>query len=129
LAEAAGNPDIVSRVKQIIKNVLSKNFVSKAPLVVVACLDRRISDTYGSRGVDLYAIQDVAASVMNMMLAAHELGLGSVWVGAFDEESVAKILNLPEYLRPVVLVPIGYPAVPPAASSRKLKEDIIAFVR
>ena len=80
---------------------------------------RRLPGTAGlphataTGGVNLYSIQDVAASVENMLLTAHELGLGSVWVGAFNEYDVAGILELPDNLRPVAIVPIGYPARTP----------------
>ena len=129
LAAAAGNPDFVARMKKLVKNALNLNFVSKAPLVVVACLDRRISTRYGERGVNLYSIQDVAASVMNMMLTAHELGLGSVWVGAFDENTVGEVMGLPDNLRPVALIPIGYPSAVPAPTPRMLGEEAVEFVR
>ncbi len=129
LAASAGNPDIVARMKKLVKNILNRNFVSSAPLVVVACIDRRIATRYGDRGVNLYAIQDVAASVMNMMLTAHELGLGTVWVGAFDENAVAEAMDLPGNLRPVALIPTGYPASVPTPTPRMSKEETVEFVR
>ena len=129
LAGATGNPGLVARVKTIVKNALNSNFVSMAPVVVVACLDRRITERYGARGEKLYAIQDAAASVMNMMLVAHELGLGSVWVGAFDEDAVTRIMQLPPYERPVALIPIGYPFRVPEPPSRRSKEHVVVFVK
>ena len=53
------------------------------------------------------------------MLAAADAGLGSCWVGAFDEAAVAAALRLPEGLRPVALLPLGYPAETPAAPARR----------
>ena len=128
LAAAVGNPDLLSLVKKVVKQVLKLSFVSRVPLVVVACADRRISQRYGDRGLDLYSIQDVAASVMNMMLVAHDLSLGSVWIGGFDESKVIEILQLPEYLRPVALVPVGYPAEAPLPPARKEGEEIVEFI-
>lgn len=72
--------------KGIVSSALGQSFIAEAPLVIVGCTDSRISGRYGERGVYLYSIQDVAASIMGMMLVAHENGLGTVWVGAFDEE-------------------------------------------
>jgi nitroreductase len=129
LADTVGNPDLVARMKKLAKKILNRNFVSQAPLVVVACLDRSIARHYGERGVNLYGIQDVAASVMNMMLAAHELGLGTVWVGGFEENRVAEILQLPPDLRPVALIPIGYPAVIPVPPPRKPWDELVEFVK
>ena len=80
-----------------------------------------IEKFYGSRGGELYAIQDVACSIENMMLAACSLGLGSVWVGAFDEYGVAKILDMPSHLRPVAIVPVGYPGQSPLPGADLIK--------
>jgi len=103
--------------------------IAQAPLVVVGCADDRISRRYGKRGEELYSICDVSASIQNMMLLIHEQGLGSVWMGAFDEKEVAKILNLPETLHPIAIVPIGYPAEKPSAPPRVSKEEAIKFIR
>src|SRR3990172_1964306 len=83
-----------------------ENFISEAPLTIVACTDNKISKRYGDRGAHLYAIQDVSASIMNMILVAHELGLGTVWGGAFDEWQVFEILKLSQNLRPVAIIPV-----------------------
>jgi len=115
--------------KKLAKAALNQHFIAEAPLVVVACLDRRIAVRYGDRGVNLYSIQDVAASVMNMMLAAHELGLGSVWVGAFNEFEVFEHLNLPDNLRPIAIIPVGYPSKTPRPTPRVPTEEIVEFVR
>jgi nitroreductase len=107
---------------------LNQRFIAKAPLTIVACTDSQIKIHYGERGVYLYSIQDVAASIMGMMLVAHEEGLGSVWVGAFYEEEVAKILKLPANLRPVAIVSIGYPSSIPRAPERVSPEYAITEI-
>jgi nitroreductase len=71
----------------------------------------------------------VAASVMNMMLTAHELGLGSVWVGAFNEFEVFEILNMPHNHRPIAIIPVGYPSKTPKPTPRVLHNEIVEFVR
>jgi len=120
------NPDVR---KELAKAALNQSFIAKAPLTVVACLDKSISKRYGDRGVNLYAIEDVAASVMSMMLAAHELGLGSVWVGAFDEFAVFDILDLPHNLRPIALIPVGYPAKIPRPTPRVSREEAVIMIK
>jgi len=115
--------------KKLARAALDQTFISQAPLAVVACLDRKIASRYGDRGVNLYSIQDVAAAVMNMMLTAHELGLGSVWVGAFNEFEVFDILDMPHNLRPIAIVPVGYPAKSPKPTPRFSKNEIVDFVR
>lgn len=109
---------------------LGQQFIARAPLVVVACADLRISLRYGERGADLYCIQDSAASVQNLLLAAHELGLGSCWVGAFDEAAVNDLLSLPEYHRPVAIIPVGYAAKEVrSAPARKKREETAEIIR
>lgn len=89
---------------------LMQKFVAEAPVVIVVCADtEKSAATYGERGKNLYSIQDTAAATQNMLLAITDLGLGACWVGAFDEKKVSKILNLSLNLRPVVILPVGYP--------------------
>ncbi|MDW5563246.1 MAG: nitroreductase family protein [Methanomassiliicoccus sp.] len=84
-------------------------FLMDAPVMIVCCanLDRVIE--YGPRGKDLYAIQDVSASVENMLLYITARGYGGCWIGAFDERKVADTLGLPKHVRPLTLIPIGRP--------------------
>jgi len=111
--------------KGLVEAALHQTFIAQAPLVVVACADLLIGRYYGRRGEELYCLQDVAASVQNMMLVAHSLGLGSCWVGAFHEEEVIKVLKLSDNLRPVAIVPVGYPAHTPPPPRRVDKEEAI----
>lgn len=106
---------------------LNQNFIADAPLVIVGCTDNKISKKYGERGAYLYAIQDVAASIMGMMLVAHENGLGTVWVGAFMEEEIFELLNLPQNLRPVAIVPVGYPLQIPSPTPRVSRNEAVEF--
>ena len=88
-----------------------QDFVAQAPVVIVACADLTShSLSYGQRGVELYSIQDTAAAIENMLLAATALELGSCWVGAFHEDEVARALRLAKDIRPLALVPLGYAA-------------------
>ena len=98
---------------------LGQMWMTTAPVIVVVCANLEKSAwRYGTRGRELYAIQDTAAAIENMLLAAHALGYGSCWVGAFDEDEVRRILNIPEGVRPVALIPIGRPAERPSPPSR-----------
>jgi len=95
--------------QRLMAAALGQPYVGEAPLLIVACADLAAHEkAYARRGVELYSIQDTAAAVENLLLAATALGLGSCWVGAFRESQVAEALKLPRHLRPVALVPIGY---------------------
>lgn len=115
--------------EKLTKAALNQDFISQAPLVIVGCADSNISWRYGERGKNLYSICDVSLSIQNLMLLAFQLGLGSCFVGAFEEKEVAKILNLPRNLRPIVIVPVGYPAEKPEAPPRLSKEEAVEFLK
>jgi nitroreductase len=74
-------------------------------------------------------IQDAAASVQNLLLVAHARGLGAVWVGSFDEERVRSLLDIPDAMRPVALVPVGWPAEKPSPRSRVPRDHEVKIVR
>ena len=67
---------------------------------------------------------------MNLMLMAVGLGLATCWIGAFDEEAVRKVLDIPNGLRPVVIVPLGYSnlAEPPKAPARRPLNEVVKIV-
>jgi len=97
-----------------------RDFVSEAPVIMVLCANKeRSGSIYGDRGKDLYCIQDTACATENMLLAAHALGLGACWVGTFDEAVAHDVLNLPDFLRPVAVVPVGFPDEKPYPPTRR----------
>ncbi len=112
------------------RTALDQRFIARAPVVVVVCADpARSAMRYGRRGTNLYCLQDTAAATENLLLAAVALGLGGCWVGAFHEEEAARALDLPPHLRPVAIVPLGYPAWPAAGrTSRRDLKEVSTFV-
>lgn len=97
--------------KALAASALGQDFVAKAPVVIVVCADLAShSLSYGERGVELYSIQDTAAAIENILLAATALELGACWVGAFREEEAARALRLAKDIRPLALIPVGYAA-------------------
>jgi nitroreductase len=103
-------------------------FVAEAPVVIVVCAEPdRSAWRYGSRGRQLYCLQDTAAATEHILLAATALGLGACWVGAFDERAASKALGLSANLRPVAIVPIGYPAARPYRTSRRSLNEVVTF--
>lgn len=100
--------------------------IREAPVVVVVCADEGRSGLgYGSRGRTLYCLQDTAAAIQNMLLAAYALGLGACWIGAFYEEEVREVLRVPSGVRPVAIVPVGHPAERPGARMRRPVSEIV----
>lgn len=103
----------------------AQSFVAEAPIVLVFCADPERSKRYGKRGKELYCIQDATIAAAYAQLAAVDLGLASCWVGAFDDKEVLRILGNPEGLIPIALIPIGYAAEQPSATSRRKLEDLV----
>ena len=94
-----------------------QTFVGGAPAVIVACAE---TDGHIMRcGQPSYPI-DVAIALDHVTLAATELGLGTCWIGAFDERRVKEILSIPERIRVVELMPIGYPSDPSPVRKNRL---------
>lgn len=99
--------DDASMIKKISESY-PRDWFSKAKAVIVICGDHSTSWTRKD-GKDHCDI-DAAIATDHMALAAADLGLGSCWVCAFDEEKCRDALELPEFLEPIVLLPLGYPS-------------------
>ena len=101
-----------------------QTFLAQAPAVIVVCAVPDESATkYGPRGRELYCLQDTAAAAENILLAATDRGLGSCWVGAFDERTTARALELPRSWRPVAIIALGPAAeAEPQRTRRSLSE-------
>jgi len=136
LAPSAGNLQaykiFVIRDKKMIEE-MAKNtpglshFETLPPLIFVFCANQKESESqYGKRGALLYAVQDATIACAYAQLIACDLGLGSCWVGAFDEEKIKEILKTD--LLPVAILPIGYPAENPPRHERKKIEKMAEFL-
>lgn len=113
--------------RNAIARVADQQELAQAPVDVVVCTNASRITKYGERGRELFMIQDAAAATENLLLAAHERGLGAVWMGSFDEDAVRKILKIPRHVRPVTLVALGWPAEEPAPPERLPLEDLLHF--
>ena len=107
-------------------SIYSARAFSEAPLYIVVCADEAVSWKRSSDGRD-HADVDAAIAAEHICLAAAQQGLGSCWVCNFDLPACREALQLPENLRPVVLVPIGYAADVPAQKKRKLLSEIVEY--
>lgn len=85
----------------------SNTWLRDAPCVIVACGDPKGS---GDRNDIRYYAVDVAISMEQLVLAATDLGLGTCWIGIFEESVLKSSLNIPDDLKIVALTPVGYPA-------------------
>jgi nitroreductase len=81
--------------------------LAQAPIVIVACANPLQS---GDLRGEQYYMTDMGIATENLMLAAHDQGLGSVFVGVFKEEQLRALLGIPPEIRIIGLFPLGYPA-------------------
>ena len=94
---------------QIAQCCLKQDWMVEAPVhIIVAGLPEKAKRFYGIRGERLYTVQNCAAAIENMLLMAHALGLGTCWVGAFDEDALKNAVPMPDEVRPQAVITIGY---------------------
>jgi nitroreductase len=87
-----------------------QSVVLKALVTIAVCAYPTVykKTEYRDRGLDWFCIQDAAATIQNMLLTGFALGLGTLWVGGFDEERVSAILDLPFQVQALGLVLVGH---------------------
>ena len=106
--------------------------VRNAPVVIVACAEQGKSGFYkGEAATDKgdWFMFDVALAMQNLVLAAHELGLGTVHVSLMDAKEIEKIVEVPEGVRVVELTPLGYPEEQPQGPGRRELGEIVFHER
>jgi nitroreductase len=99
-----------------------QTFVGEAPVIIIACAET--NEHVMACGQLCYPI-NVAIALDHISLAAVELGLGTCWIGAFDEHKVKEILGIPKEIRVVELMPLGYPSNPSPVEKNRLPIDMI----
>ena len=103
-----------------------QSFIAQAPIILVFFANTgRSARKYGSRGRELYALQDATIAATHAMLAAADQGLGTVWIGAFDATKVTEAIGAPPDWIPVALLPLGYAAESPAATPRRPLGELV----
>ena len=97
--------------------------VEAAPAVLVARADPH--DTWSRYDEnDPCWLLDTCAAIQNMLLRAHDLGLGAVWVFTFSKRAVRRLVGIPKHWQIVSIVPFGYPAEDPAPSARRPLSEV-----
>jgi nitroreductase len=99
-------------------------FIAEAPVVIVGCAT--MTDYVLTCGQPAYTI-DLTISMDHMSLQAVEEGLGTCWIGAFQEEEVKKLLNVPPEMRVVEVMPLGYPKFQPEPKPRMGLDEIVSY--
>jgi len=102
--------------------VIPQEMLKTAKIAILICGDLNLE-----KNID-YIEQNCSAATQNLMLCAHGLGLGSCWIGVYPvKETISdlqKLFNLPEFVVPISLVSLGYPAEHPVAEERFKTEKV-----
>ena len=93
---------------QLAEAALNQIFIADAPYIAVVCSDaKQCILNYDKRG-EMYARQQAGAAIENMFLQAVDLKVATCWIGAFDENAVKRICNIPDNINVEALLPLGY---------------------
>lgn len=110
--------------KKLVPTCKNQKFVGEAPVVIAGCATN--PDHIMSNGEHSYPI-DLAIALDHMSLEAASLGLGTCWIGAFYQDQVKEILGVPEDVRVVALMPVGYPKELGSKTGRKPLSEIVCY--
>jgi len=118
-----------AEARERLAGALGQRWATSAPVVIVVSVDPRpCAARYGARGEMLYAIQDTAAAVNNILLAAVDRGLASCWIGAFDENAVRAALGIQPPITPIAILPVGHSAESSAKPARRPLEEVTTWL-
>jgi len=117
-------------ITQVSKYSIEQYWIQTAPVVIIVCaVPEKPEMYYGLRGKRLYNIQDCAAAIENILLAATDAGLGSCWVGAFEEDKIRSLFAIPADVRPQAIITLGYSDEVPKERSLSSIENSVFFNR
>jgi nitroreductase len=120
-------------IKKLAQASHAQMFIAEAPVLVVACAEAaqaypRMGGYWNSADID------VAIAMVHLTLAATEAGLGTCWIGAFDEGAVKDLLGIPNEAKVVAMTPLGWPREasllhPLEQGQRKNRDEVFSFDR
>jgi len=102
----------------------NQNFVGEASVVIVGCA---INPSYKMGNGEYSYTIDLAIALEHMGLQAADLGLGTCWIGAFYQDQVKDILEIPDDVSVVALMPLGFPQALGTKTERKPLSEIICY--
>jgi len=111
-----------SKLSELQAATFDQKFVAEADLALVIC-------THAARcqydDPERWAMQDASIATTFAMMAIADLGLATCWVGAFSIEAVAKVIQSPEGIVPMAILPIAGPGEQPERTTRRALEDLV----
>lgn len=113
-----------AKKREEVAEAAGQSFIAEAPIIIAAVATD--PEHVMRSGNPAYAI-DLAIAVEHIALQATEEGLGTCWIGAFSQEKVKEVLEIPEECKVVALLPLGFPAEKPGPKSRKKLDEIVSY--
>ncbi|MBI4016599.1 MAG: nitroreductase family protein [Candidatus Aenigmarchaeota archaeon] len=118
-----------AKKRAVVDACVEQFWIETAPVLVVVCGDPvKVERLYGDKGA-FYTIQNCAAAIENMLLTAHDMSIGSCWVGAFDDVKLRAALAIPDNVVPQAVLPIGYAEEKPIEPSHLTIENVVYLER
>jgi len=109
-----------SEIKKELAKGLFNRFIKDAPVTIVGCAHK---DLIAGK----WSIVSTTIALQNMVIAGWAMGVGSCWIGDFNEEKVKKLLSIPKSWNVIALITFGYPAEKPQPRKKKPIEEIVSF--
>jgi len=116
---------IIVKSKSLIKEIAdatSQKWIESVPMLIVVCIAPSRSGKNIS-GLEYFTV-DASICMEHIVLAATNEGLGTCWVGLFNEDKIKDALSIPEKVRVIALTPLGYSRYTPREQIRKPIEQI-----
>lgn len=115
-----------TRLEELSKAAYGQSFVASCQVLLgIFAVPEESAERYAERGRQLYVFQDTAALTYALLLGIHFNGLGGCWVGAFDDDAVARVFKAPDGFRPVAMIPIGHYDQPPPPRPRRSISEVV----
>ncbi len=107
-------------IKKQMKGIFSR-FIADAPVILVGCANTK------ARLTGKWAEVDASIAMQNMVIAAWSMGVGSCWIGSFNEDKTKELLEIPEDYKIVALITLGYPAESPEEKKKKPTKELFGM--
>lgn len=106
---------------------LSPGFPRQATAAIAICSDQREAGSFSGESKTILLAEEAAMAGQNMLLMAHAMGLGACAVASFSEAGIRTLLELPDPIRPILIVALGFPEELPIAPKRKALSQITSW--
>ncbi|MBC7334455.1 MAG: nitroreductase family protein [Actinobacteria bacterium] len=104
--------------------LISPGLFGNPAALIVVCINKERSKKAGKLG-ETMALMDVSMAAQNMMLMAYSLGIGSCPIASFNKTGIRELLDIPEYVEPVLIVSLGYPEFWPKPPKRRPLKEVV----